>query len=1260
MFFILTKYFNEKKKNYKFFQTANSTLYGRKKKLRGKTTKYINYFFLKKKKVEEQIYYNNIKRKHFKDVSSPFHIICNLKNDKLKFLKKCNLSEKKHILENTHIKFENPNISQIKEIRDANENIRNNEVIIHDKNYVCEDEKKLLDLYNEEYLFLPRMNIKKDRKLKDLKNMNNINNVIDIRKNKDLSNLYLITSLINIYHDNNYNYLILKILKEIKYINYMNIKQISLIIYNLYKYYFINYIKNMFSNDDIINFNSFYNYYYILDDFIYNENMKYELIDLNIIKQFLISLSIDIKKDIHYETDFNVLSKIIFVFSYFSINDKKLNELLIDRIFKSLHIKKNKKIKYFSLISLSFENLKLYYSKFVFMHSYIIIKKMKKLSRKYGNSIIYKKKKLKQINLFDFHKKQKKIPLVELKDIFAYMYILKKNNLKNNQFIMELLKYCNLFFKKNFSKEKDKYIYSYIQNFNNNFHKDDNLSTKEKIMKNCVYYRSLKNIKIEKHNEDKKKNFLLNSYNSMILKKKRKNKKLNKYLALYSLYNINKNIQRLESSKNNYSNDTLIQIKKVNNNIENYSEEGKKQKDKIVLQEKNCFKKTANNIINQNINNCVSREKTRDISENNLKDKVEYKNDSIISPIQSNDVLITNNSFSKNYEIDIFCLIILLNHLITYDFLFLKKIPIFHNLIKLYLDLIRISKLKQIHFFYFSKIIKINEYMNIYNNFIIKVIYSSIFFKFKNIALFGTGVLNFYVENLCYYVIILYQNLLKMKIKDYNLNNIIYIYLIKFLEKYKKISHILLYRYLKLFYSMKICYEPKKNYYDKLITYKKSSLIYDKEDFNMTYKNTLLYKKFEFLIFENLISLKWNTLDNFYLIKFYKYINKLKLHVVINGEMKKNLDNVYKKLQDIIKEKKCDINFLDILKLYINSNNELKKKIFHLEYFFNNLLSIGNIEQLDSSNFILFFKTTFSYIYLNNTHKKKFFIKNFDCIKLINLNRNYINKNIEKIKKKYIYLIIIYNFLYLHKLFQKKLVYHKKIININHVEIMFEIINKCLENWYFINDEKNALIYIFLLYFNSLKKKKKNFFFTKKHSKKFLDISKNCIEEMNKLWNIYFNNSYTTYINPLLLFFLFKYKIFLNNYSRKKAKSMIEIINNRTIYYHMLRSKNDFIFLNTIFFSIIKNNYILKNELFDDFTNLYFNKITFKSFICNNFEKDKKKNYYDLFETIKLNILNKSENNNKNIIYSFIARRKSIEYLIKTVLNRKKYEMYLL
>ncbi|CRH00538.1 conserved Plasmodium protein, unknown function [Plasmodium relictum] len=1276
MFFILKKHTD--KKNYKFFKTINSKLNGRKKKLSGKTTKYINYFFLKKKKVEEQIYYNSIKRKQLKGVSFPFHIICNLKNDKLKFLKKCNLSENKYTKENISTQHEKrSSISQIEEIKHVNEDIdrnlngnlrniqdentRKSQVIMHDKNYLYEEENKLLDLYKDEHIFFPKMNIKKDRKLKDLKNMNNINNVIEIRKNKDVCNIYLITSLINIYHDNNYNYLVLKILREIKYIYYMNIKQISLIIYNLYKYYFINYIKNIFYNYDIINFNSFYNYYYILDDFIYNENMKYQLIDLNLIKQFLISLSHHIKKDIYYETDFNILSKIIFVFSYFSVNDKKLNELLIDRIFKSLHIKKNKKIKYFSLISLSFEKLRLYYSKFTFTHSYIIIKKMNKLSRKYGNTVIYKKKKLKKINLFDLHKKNPKIPLIELKDIFTYMYIINKNNLKNNQFIMVLLKYFNLFFKKNFTKEKDMYLYSYILNYNNNFYKENNFSINEKITSNSIYYNSLKNTKIENFNEDKKKKLLLNSYNGIILKRRR-NKKLNKYLALYSLYNINKNAQLIDSSKNNYANNTLIHIEKINNNIDNNLRESKKKKDKIDLQDNNSFKKKECKTLIQD--NFISREKVKKISESDLesknKDKMEYRNDTISPLMKNNNILITNNSFKNNYEVDLISLIILLSHLISYDYLFLKKIPILHNLIKLYLDLIRITNLKHIHFFYISKIIQINGYMNIYNNFITKIIYSSIFFKCKNISLFHTGALNFDVENLCYYLIILYQKLLKIKIKDYNLNNVIYIYLIKFLEKFKKFSYILLYRYLKLLYSVKNCNGHKNSDKNKLIiyNYKKCSLLYDKKNYNISHENISLDKKLEFLIYENLILLKWNYIDNSYLLKFYKYINKLKLQGS-DGEMKKKLGNVYKKLQNVIKEKIYNINLFDLMKLYINTNNELKRKVFHLEYLFNNLLSINNIEKMDDSNFILFFKTTFSYMYLNSTYTKRFFIKNFDCLKLIKLNRNYIEKNIEKIKKKYIYLIIIYNFFYLCLLFQKNIGYHKKNTNINHLETLFEIINKCLENWYFTNDEKNALIYIFLLYFNSLRKKKKHFFFIGKHSKKFVGISKKCIEEMDKLLNSYFNNSYTTYINPLLLFFLFKYKIFLNNYNRKKIKLMEKVINNQMIYYSMLNSKNDFIFLETIFYAITKNNFILKNELFDDFTNLYFNKITFKSFISNSFEKHREKNYFDLLEIIKLNILYKSENNNKNIIYNFITRRRSIEYSMKTVLN-KNYEIFLL
>ncbi|SBS86391.1 conserved Plasmodium protein, unknown function [Plasmodium malariae] len=283
----------------------------KKKKLSSKTTKYINYLFLKRKKVEEQIRFNNIKRKQLKDISTPFHVIYKIKNNQLQLVKKyphlensCKQNEAEQQLisdkngpTSGHLRNAGTKSNQIYYVKDkgknankylqidTNMNIEKNVIltVMHtDRNVLHKGKDKLFDKYTKECTFYPCDNIRANKKWSNLKSMNSINNIIEIRKNKDINNLYLITSLINIYHENGYNYLVLNVMKQLKYLQYyMNIRQLSLIMYNLYKFYFISIIRNIFSKDDMANMDAYFDSFYVLDDHVFRRSVSSSSVSSN-------------------------------------------------------------------------------------------------------------------------------------------------------------------------------------------------------------------------------------------------------------------------------------------------------------------------------------------------------------------------------------------------------------------------------------------------------------------------------------------------------------------------------------------------------------------------------------------------------------------------------------------------------------------------------------------------------------------------------------------------------------------------------------------------------------------------------------------------------------------------------------------------------------------------------------------------------------------------------------------------------------------
>ncbi|ETB56837.1 hypothetical protein YYC_05206 [Plasmodium yoelii 17X] len=1295
-------------------KNINDNLSGTKKnkKLSSKTAKYINYYFCKKKKADDKIAFNIEKKKKLEYTPSLFQVIYNIKDDKFINIKKCNILElnsgdkneenKLNIIKNNKINtecFSNVSNASNEEVRDCLDNKINlnktdkNEKILAKENYIY---NKILQK-NDMISIQPCITIRKDKMLKDLKNMDIINNIIDIKKNKDVCNIYLITSLINIYHENNYNYLILKIIKDMKYIvNTMNNKIVSLLLFNLYKYYITCYIKKIYEKDNIINFKSHFNIFYIIDHNLNNLcEQTYEFLNINVIKNFLISISYDIEKNLYCEKDMSILSKIIFVYSFFLDKNYKLFELLIGRIFKSLKIKKEKnkninnlfiirtKIENISLIALSFEKLNLYSSKFTFLHSYIILRKINRLI-KCGEKLlllnkkkkILKKKNLKNINLFPMHSRDKldtKLPLINLKDIFIYLYIINKNNIKNNRFIISILKYAQIFFKANFENDKKNYIYSYFQNVAKKKKQINNTTGSLNIYDNSLkYFRDNLNLTNLRNINKKCKSVngcnnervsILDSYKCIALKggnnkNKNKNKKINKMLALHSLYIINKNRQKKLKTCHNHGD---------NNNGDN------------------------NNGDNNGDNNFIIEKVDMGKMQNDKDD---------IFPF-----LITTKKYMNYYLVDLTCMCIFLNYLINYDYLFLTKFETFNCLTKLYIDLLRKTNLKEIHFLYLFRIFEINRKLNIYNNFLTKLLYSSIYFKCKKIIDMNTNkydynktryVNNFnntnlffsklYEQHTCNYLVKSYIELLKSKNIDIKLFNCINKCLSIFLENKTNLST----NYITLYKCLKLLYLINENV---ILGMRRRDIFKDEQNYI-------------FYVITNLENIKWDTLNNEYVLKYFKYINNLtknkkKKKIYNLNFCKKNwikIEKINQKLCLTINKRICNLNLIEIIKLYLYSNYNFGKKKINLDNLFKNILQYSNIinEQIqDEYFFISIFKITIFKICLNfqEYKNKNKLVDNINkypdwtlILNLLILIKKQIKNNVNQIKKKNIYLMLTQLFFCLSIIFKQNIWVYKnwrkvnlcaknwrKISKPNNIEIvenLYEIINIIFKKgWVCNNDDKNFLIYIYLLYFNRMIIKKKEIkikFFKKKEGKEFLQITQNYINEMNKILNNPLVNSNIAYTNSLLLFFLFKYKIFLINYKNRKNKNkMCLSINNSILYRNLLNYKNDYKLFQILFFTIIYNYNILNNYnftfIYTPWNYLYNNSIletqqhsTFSfenKYLRNNFydpiPNKKYTLYYNLNDWNNLATILQKNYRSTNILYLFICRKKEIEHSLK-------------
>ncbi|VTZ69116.1 conserved Plasmodium protein, unknown function [Plasmodium chabaudi chabaudi] len=1278
----------------------NDNLYGIKKnkKLSSKTTKYINYYFCKKKKVEEQIAFNKEKKKKLEYTPSLFQVIYNIKDDKLLNIKRCNLLELssddknkenklsiiKNDEENNEINTEYFNTISNEEVRDCLENVANLNRVEKNDMYNTALQKTGMSSVQ------PCVNIRRDKMLKDLKNMDIVNNIMDIKKNNDVCNIYLITSLINIYHENNYNYLILKIIKDMKYtINGMNIKVLSLILFNLYKYYLMCYIKKVYEKDGKINFKSYLNMFYTLDHGLINLNEQQSgFLNSNIIKNFLISISYDIKKNLYNETSMSVLSRIIFVYSFFLDKDYKLFELLIGRIFSSLKMKRKKnenessisiartRIENISLIALSFEKLKLYSAKFTLLHSYILLRKVNRLI-KYAEKVllvnrkkkILQKKNLKHINLFPMHSREKmyvKLPLIDLKDIFIYLYIINKNNIKNNRFIISILKYAQIFFKPNFENDKKSHTYSYTQNV---ARKKKQVNNKTSYLQfydksldsfrdssNLSSMRNVSNLWKCANTYDSGRISILNSYKSIVLKKK-KNKKINKMLALYSLYIANKN-GRQKRLANFHNNNNDISMGKINNS-------------NFIIEKKDINK--------------------MELSKNG--DDVTKENDTDgVLPF-----VMTNKKILNYHSVDLICMSIFLNYLINYDYIFMKKFETFNFLTKLYIDLVRKTNLKDIHFFYLFRIFEINRKLNIYNNFLTKLLYSSIYFKCKqtitNLGKYSCKINSqldtLYGQYTFHYLVKTYIELLKSKIVDINLFNSINKCLSTFLEKTKmgETNYLTLHKFLKL-----LCLLSGNNKHRGWET--------KNENFNY-------HERYSFYVIKNLENTNWGTLSNEYVIKFFKYVNSLtkkKKHFQSHDESWTKAEQVYKKLCTTINERIYNFNFLEMIKLYLYSNHNFRNKIFFSNNFLKNLLQHSNNinDKIQDDNiFVPIFKMAMLEIclHLQRDYKNGSKLsKNVDSIKkckswtgvlnLLTLSKEHIKNDINQIKKKNIYVILMQSFFCLTTIFKhnrwvcknwKKIKLIRKntreISRPNNTKIsckvvknLFEMINTILEKgWVCNNDDKNFLIYIFLLYFNNIvikNKEIKSRFFKKNEGKLFLQTSEKYINELHKILNSPLANSSIAYTNPLLLFFLFKYNTFLINYKNRKSKNQAyPSVSSPILYRNLVSWENDHQLFRTLYFATVHNPSML--SIYDDtFLCTPWNYLYSHSTdsvrhhsapgLAKYSENNKSASYYNVknWSSLVSILQNHYDTNSTNILYFFICRKKEIEHSLKMALMR--------
>lgn len=293
--------------------------------------------------------------------------------------------------------------------------------------------------------------------------------------------------------------------------------------------------------------------------------------------------------------------------------------------------------------------------------------------------------------------------------------------------------------------------------------------------------------------------------------------------------------------------------------------------------------------------------------------------------------------------------------------------------------------------------------------------------------------------------------------------------------------------------------------------------------------------------------------------------------------------------------------------------------------------------------------------------------------KLMVLCRTYICTHVDSMRRKHVYSLIMHSLLYLCSLLQKgknEVNYYRAVRGNPIAQILVDIASITLKRWTFMNDERSQLIYVCLLCFRNIAKKNKkikNIFFNKNDDKHFVgNLSKMYAEQIEQNCLSEFHRPGTTYMNPLLLFLLFKHKILLRHHRRRKDMRIVQRLvgSGNPLYRFMTNAASDTQFMEVALYAITKNYSILMAEdLLDD---LHFRTSTVQEQPTENSTTSPshlstQNNPGDLrewVELIKRMPTCEDHHLDKSILCNFVARKKSVEQSIKIALSMNLSETF--
>ncbi|SCO73226.1 conserved Plasmodium protein, unknown function [Plasmodium vivax] len=1278
------------------------------KKLSSKTAKHINYVFEKKKKADEAISFNSLKRRKLKEVpSSHFHFICHLKNGEVQSARRGSASLLGGVAPvgeattggDRPIGVSLPTgedrligKTTIGELRPIGESLPTGE-----DRLVRETPIWGSSAAGEAFQFFPRATFRQDRREKDPKNTSALSSIVHLGRNKDICNTYLRASLMNIYHDENHNHVILKMMREVQHTHmYMNSRQISLIIYSLYQHFFTQAVKQIHGKDNPSNCEWYLKLFYILEDDFFvppgNKGERYQSdlpVDNSLMRNLLIRLARNVKTHMHCEDDLNTLSRIAFVYAYFSVRDNSLVELLIRKIFLCMDMKKNKKIKYFSLAALALEKWKLYSVKFMRAYSSLVVETVEKVTRK-GEELLTnrkekekgkKKTKLKHVNLFDVHKREKKkLPLISLKDILTYFYVLNRNDVKDNHFVERLLRYACLFWGDDCEAQggnsggglSPPSVSKKRESFD-----DDPASQKNKLLSSPAFRGAL-------------------------YANRRRHKNRSNMMTLYELYRISKRAaRRREVPLSCFANRVWLH--------------GGGEKGAPRPEEGGEGSLAMRTLAVRNL----------PMSDEPVQPSINRgENNSAFSPPsygpESTVFINKQRRWVSLYKKEVIPMAIFMHHLTRYDYAFVKKKKDFSKLTKLYRDVLLKSDLANLHFFYTHNIVRFYRHTDMCSD-LTTTLYASALQKCRRyIALKNAGVLSdVCAQNVCAGVVIFYIQVLKSKIKDDPLTEALSEFLVKFFStcQPEQVTHQFLIPPLKLLSMLQglrvkvgprndiRCVTPEvkdKTNEVKMRGYNTGELLpcntndqtdEQKNDVMSNGQNELPSRRTKLQLLNVTVvtilkGLNWNDVDSFLLLKSYKYMNRLtltgqekKAKFCMNMVRQKN-HSLCSEITHAVKSKMSDFNCAELMKVYLYSGNNFKRKTLLLRNFFTNLLlsNGGIVHRGDNNFFMLFFKTALAHVHLDGVggEKKKkknlYIFKNSNDVmnKLMALSRIYICTHIDSMRRKHVYSLIMHSLLYLCSLLQKgKNKGNYRAVRGNPISrILVDIASTTLKRWTFVNDERSLLIYVCLLCFRNMarkNKKIKNIFFNKNDDKHFVGkLSKVYEEQVEQICLSEFDRPTTTYTNPLLLFLLLKHKIVLRHHrSRKDMRIVQRLVGSGTpLHRLMMNAASDTKLMQVILYAITKNYSILMEEdLLDDLhlrTSAVQEQST-RNGTTSSFPLLTHNNPGDVSEWVELIMRTSTcegHHLDNSILCNFVARKKSVEQAVKVALSMNVSETF--